>query len=91
MKFVEALATGASVIATPDAAHAFDGSGAYVSGDPLEWAEWIGRRLDLRLEEAAPSAMRATALETLTWKSAVAPIDLWINTIVARRSTRSPD
>lgn len=78
VKFAEALATGASVIATVDGANAFDDPPAFVSDDARAWADWIADRLDRRTVEPTPSAARAIALRRMTWDAAVAPIDAWL-------------
>jgi polysaccharide biosynthesis protein PslH len=84
VKFAEALASGAAVVATPDGANAFDEPLAYVSADPEEWADWIVERLRRRLQEAAPAPSRAVALHDLTWDAAVAPIDEWLRTVASQ-------
>lgn len=78
VKFAESLASGASVIATPDGANAFDESGAYVSADADDWAEWIVARLKGRNQAAVPDPARADAVARLTWKTSVHPIDAWL-------------
>ncbi|MCE4027305.1 glycosyltransferase family 4 protein [Microbacterium sp. Au-Mic1] len=78
MKFAEALATGAAVIATPDAASAFPGSHAEVSADPAAWAAWIADRLAHRDSEPAPAPERAQVLAERTWAECVAPIERWL-------------
>lgn len=83
LKFAEALASGAAVIATPDAASAFPPSplsprALHVTADAAGWAEWIIERLRSRKTEPAPAAGRQYALETLSWRRAVAPIDAWL-------------
>ena len=80
MKFAEALATGAAVIATPDAASAFPGAQARVSSDPAEWATWIVERLARRGSEPAPAAARAQVLAERTWTECAAPIENWLRT-----------
>lgn len=78
VKFAEALASGAAVIATGDGANAFDDPPAAVSDDAGFWAVWIAERLELRLKEPAPTPARALALESMSWDAAAAPIDAWI-------------
>jgi len=77
VKYAEALASGASVIATPDGANAFENTPAFVATQAEEWATWIVERLRLRSVERAPADARSFALRELTWDRAVAPIDLW--------------
>ena len=79
VKFAEALASGASVIATADGANAFERPPAFISDDAEEWADWIVRRLERRAIEPAPSPARAIALSSMTWDDAVAPIDAWLD------------
>jgi polysaccharide biosynthesis protein PslH len=83
LKFAEALASGAAVIATPDGANAFERSAAFVATDPAEWARWIADRLLRRTEEPAPAPARETAFREHTWDLAVAPIDAWIRRALA--------
>jgi glycosyltransferase involved in cell wall biosynthesis len=83
VKFAEALATGASVVATPDGANAFDEPPAFVSADPEQWATWILDRLRHRSDEEVPAPSRAVALRELTWDAAVAPIHEWLTSVVA--------
>jgi glycosyltransferase involved in cell wall biosynthesis len=78
VKFAEALASGASVIATPDGANAFDDPPAFVATRPEEWADWITERLRRRADEHAPADARAFALSQCTWDRAVEPIDRWL-------------
>ncbi|MGN7861628.1 glycosyltransferase family 4 protein [Microbacterium sp. 22303] len=80
MKFAEALATGAAVIATPDAASAFPDSHAQVSADPEAWAGWIAERLARRGTDPTPAPERAQVLEERTWAECVAPIEDWLRT-----------
>ena len=89
VKFAESLASGASVIATPDGANAFDDTPAFVSADPKVWAEWILERLRSRKDEPAPAAGREFALGRLTWDEAVRPIDDWLRS--ATHSARVPN
>ena len=78
MKFTEALASGAAVIATPDAASAFPDAQAQVSADPDAWAAWIAARLAHRDTESVPAAARAQVLAERTWSACVAPVDAWL-------------
>jgi hypothetical protein len=78
MKFTEALATGAAVIATPDAASAFPDAPAQISADPDAWATWIAARLTHRATEPVPAAARARVLAERTWSACVAPVDDWL-------------
>lgn len=83
MKYAESLATGAAVVATPDAASAFGpaelpASSLLVSGDAAEWASWIIARLAARGTEPVPAEGRAHALTALSWDRAVEPIDAWL-------------
>ncbi len=84
VKFAEALATGAAVIATPDGANAFDEPPAFVSDEAGTWADWIVARLRRRGREPAPSPSRAIALSTMTWDAAAAPIDEWLRSHARR-------
>lgn len=91
VKFAEALATGAYVVATPDGASAFEDSPAFVSSDPEQWAHWIIKRLINRQRERVPSTGRTFALQELTWDRAVLPIDGWLQERVAEAAqTRDP-
>jgi glycosyltransferase involved in cell wall biosynthesis len=85
VKFAEALASGGSVIATPDGANAFDDPPAFVSAESAEWAQWIIERLQHRSEEPAPAHSRSVALTELTWDAAVAPIHDWLGSVVPVR------
>lgn len=78
VKFAEALASGASVIATPDGSNAFGSTPAFVASEPGEWADWIVKRLVFRAEEPAPADARSYALRELTWDRGVEPIDRWL-------------
>lgn len=83
MKFAESLASGAAVVATPDAANAFPAlslpdSALHVSASPRKWAEWIAARLSARESEQAPASGRDYALNALSWARAVHPIDSWL-------------
>ncbi|UXW85219.1 glycosyltransferase family 4 protein [Microbacterium azadirachtae] len=90
MKFAESMATGAAVIATPDAANAFPGAQAQVSADPTVWAEWIAERLRRRGEEPVPAAERAQVLAERTWAACVAPIEDWLRAQVGRGDATAP-
>ncbi|WP_243062381.1 glycosyltransferase family 4 protein [Humibacter sp. RRB41] len=78
VKFAEALASGASVVATPDGSNAFENTPAFVATRSEEWAIWIAKRLKLRTEEHVPADARVFALRELTWDRAVEPIDRWL-------------
>ncbi|GAB3800224.1 hypothetical protein GCM10028798_14420 [Humibacter antri] len=90
VKFAEALASGGAVVATDDAASAFDAPPAFVSDDEREWADWIVERLRQRSSEPAPSPARAIALSQLTWDAAAQPIDDWLRTHARRRTHAGP-
>lgn len=90
VKFAEALATGAAVIATADGANAFERPPAFVSDDPAQWAEWIAARLEQRGTEPAPSAARAVALSSMTWDAAAAPIDEWLRANARQQASVPP-
>jgi glycosyltransferase involved in cell wall biosynthesis len=90
VKFAEALASGASVVATTDGANAFDDPPAFVSDDADAWAEWIAERLNARGKEPAPAPARAIALDRMTWHAAVAPIDDWLRAHSAGRTASEP-
>jgi glycosyltransferase involved in cell wall biosynthesis len=90
VKFAEALATGAAVVATADGASAFEAPPAFVSDDEREWAEWIVERLRRRSIEPAPSPARAIALTQMTWDAAAGPIDDWLRSHARRRATVGP-
>ncbi|GAA3664737.1 glycosyltransferase family 4 protein [Microbacterium marinilacus] len=84
VKFAEALASGAAVIATADGANAFGETPAFVSDDAHAWATWIADRLEHRREEPAPAAGRAFALSELTWRRAVLPLHAWLSSHAPR-------
>lgn len=90
VKFAEALASGASVVATTDGSNAFDDPPAFVSDDATAWADWIADRLRRRGDEPAPAAARGVALEKLTWDAAVEPIDAWLRGRAAARAGGQP-
>lgn len=90
VKFAEALATGAAVVATPDGANGFVRPPAFVSDDPGAWAEWIVDRVRHRAEEAAPAASRAIALRDMTWDAAVAPVHEWLRESAEGRRSVPP-
>jgi glycosyltransferase involved in cell wall biosynthesis len=81
VKFAEALATGAAVVATPDGANAFANPPAFVSSDAGCWSDWIVERLRHRAEEPAPARSRQVALRDYTWSRAVEPIDAWLRSV----------
>lgn len=89
VKFAEALATGAAVVATPDGANAVDDPPAFVSDDPADWADWIADRLERRTLEGAPHQARGFALSRLDWDAAVNPIDRWLREHVADPPART--
>jgi hypothetical protein len=90
VKFAEALASGGAVVATPDGSNAFDAPPAFISADPVEWADWIAARLRKRSIEPAPALSRAIALRDLTWHEAVAPIDAWLKTLAVPPQSGTP-
>jgi glycosyltransferase involved in cell wall biosynthesis len=90
VKFAEALATGAPVIATVDGANAFDAPPAFISDDPVEWADWIAARLQRRAAEPAPAPARAEALSRMTWDAAAEPIDAWLRVHAVHRGASGP-
>lgn len=81
VKFAEALASGAHVVATPDGANGFAHSPAFVSSDPGHWVQWISDRLLSRESEPAPAPGRDFALRELTWARAAEPIDEWLRLV----------
>lgn len=82
VKFAEALASGASVVATSDGASAFPTSPAFISDDAESWAQWIIDRLIRRGQEEVPAPTREYALRDLNWASAVRPINAWLQSVL---------
>jgi glycosyltransferase involved in cell wall biosynthesis len=76
VKYAEALASGAPVIATRDAASAHPGFGRYVSDEPDVWI----RHLVNHLTEPAgwPTPERERALTELSWSAVSRPLDEWL-------------
>jgi glycosyltransferase involved in cell wall biosynthesis len=78
VKFAEALATGAAVIATPDGANAVPNPPAHITSVAEDWAAWISDRLRRRHEEPVPARSRQIALDHLSWDAATTPISEWL-------------
>ncbi|WEG09183.1 glycosyltransferase family 4 protein [Microbacterium horticulturae] len=88
LKYAEALASGGSVISTPDGASAFPAAPAHVSQDADEWSRWIIERLRERRTAPAPAPLREYALGRLTWEKAVEPVVEWLQSVGASKSPR---
>ncbi|MGC5166870.1 glycosyltransferase family 4 protein [Luteimicrobium sp. DT211] len=76
VKYAEALASGAPVIATEDAASAHPGFGRFVTDEPDVWI----RHLVTHLTEppAWPAPERDRALAELSWNAVSRPLDAWL-------------
>lgn len=80
VKFAEALASGAPVIATTDAAAAAPEAPAYVSNDPDEWVERICADFaDSAGALARGQDARRYAHAHLNWNAVSAPLHEWVS------------
>lgn len=74
VKYLEALATGAPVLCTPDGAPSAPEAAALVSGDPTQWADTLQALL------TRPGGPVATPVDaaSFTWHNASAPLLRWL-------------
>jgi polysaccharide biosynthesis protein PslH len=81
VKFAEAMASGAPVVASTDAAPWANIEGSCVSDDPDEWVDWISSLLaNPRLARNIGQECRSTAVKNLRWDVVCQPLHAWIET-----------
>lgn len=80
VKYLEALAAGIPLAATPDGAHGSPVHGALVSDSAEDWARWIVAVLhDGRQERERALELRDVVLRTASWYQMAEPLRQWAN------------
>lgn len=74
VKYLEAVATHAPVLSTPDGAPTARHAAALVSADPQAWTS----TLDALLGQSSPPPDTHVDLQELSWKKATAPLLRWL-------------